>query len=280
MNPARFLRPVLVALGCAILAALAHAQSGPLLGSTVFDWSSLKAKPTPVGLVRTVVNAPAATLDHFEFHITTLNPGNQSHPPHHHPQEEVIVLKEGTLEANINGHKQRVGPGSVLFFASHDVHNATNVGDKPATYYVINFYTKATLGVSDRPASEYAPAGLLHSSVFNAEHFVTTKTETGSRQMIVNSPSLTFARFESHVTTLNPGALAGKVHLSTRTELIIIKQGEIEATIDGVPHLMKEGSALFLALGSTQMYRNPSSSPSSYCVVGVTSAEVPKTTQG
>ena len=280
MTPARLVRPFVAALFCAAFSVLIHADTAPLLGSTVFDWSSLKVKPTPVGLQRAVVNAPAATLDHFEFHITTLNPGNQSHPPHHHPQEEVLVLKEGVLESNINGHRERAGPGSIFFFASHDLHNVTNVGDKPATYYVINFYTKATLGVSDRPASEYAPAGLLHSSVFNAEHFVTTKTETGSRQMIVNSPSLTFARFESHVTTLNPGALAGKVHLSTRTEIIIIKQGEIEATIDGVPHLMKEGSALFLALGSTQMYRNPSSSPSSYCVVGVTSAEVPKTTQG
>ena len=280
MNPARFLRPVLVALGCAILAALAHAQSGPLLGSTVFDWSSLKAKPTPVGLVRTVVNAPAATLDHFEFHITTLNPGNQSHPPHHHPQEEVIVLKEGTLEANINGHKQRVGPGSVLFFASHDVHNATNVGDKPATYYVINFYTKASSTVSDRPASEYAPPGFLRSSVFDATTFVTKKTETGSRQVIVDSPSLTFARFESHVSTLNPGAIAGKVHSHPWTELIIVKEGEIEATIDGVAHVMQAGSAVFIASNSTQMFRNPASVPSSYCVVGVTSAEVPKPAQG
>ena len=56
----------------------------------------------------------------------------------------MLLIKEGTLQPTINGVKQQpAGPGSLIFFASHDVHNATNVGDKPTTYYVINYYTAA-----------------------------------------------------------------------------------------------------------------------------------------
>ena len=35
------------------------------------------------------------------------------------------------------GQPQRVGPGSVLFAAADDLHGVQNVGDTPATYYVI-----------------------------------------------------------------------------------------------------------------------------------------------
>jgi uncharacterized cupin superfamily protein len=41
-----------------------------------------------------------------------LRPGQASHAPHRHPQEELIIVKEGQLEISINGAKQRAGTGS------------------------------------------------------------------------------------------------------------------------------------------------------------------------
>jgi hypothetical protein len=37
-----------------------------------------------------------------------------------------------------------VGPGSIIFQASNQLHNIKNVGDVPATYHVINWKTAAT----------------------------------------------------------------------------------------------------------------------------------------
>src|SRR5438445_731504 len=76
--------------------AAASASAKPLLGSTVFNWEKLPAKTTPNGERREVANNPTATLATFESHITTLNPGQASHLPHRHPQEELIIVKEGT----------------------------------------------------------------------------------------------------------------------------------------------------------------------------------------
>src|SRR3954465_3078079 len=53
----------------------------PRIGSTVFKWEDLKAKPTPNGERRDVANNPTPTLETFECHITTLNPGKESHAP-------------------------------------------------------------------------------------------------------------------------------------------------------------------------------------------------------
>jgi mannose-6-phosphate isomerase-like protein (cupin superfamily) len=104
----------------------------------------MTAKPNAKGEVRTVVRAPTMTLDELEIHITTLKPGEESHPPHQHPNEELLIIREGTVEALVAGEHKRIGPGSLIFQASNQLHNIRNVGDTPATYHVINWKTAAT----------------------------------------------------------------------------------------------------------------------------------------
>src|SRR5947209_7065631 len=95
------------------LCALAAAK--PIIGASVFDWNTFKAQKTAVGEVRSVVKGPTATLDELEMHVTTLNPGKEPHPPHKHPNEELVLLDKGTVEALVNGEWKKVGPGSVIF---------------------------------------------------------------------------------------------------------------------------------------------------------------------
>jgi len=140
-------RDLLVALAAAGLTAGAFALAGKpnILGSTAFDWNSIPVKTTEVGSVRQVVSEPTATLENLEVHITTLNPGKAPHPPHRHPNEEMVIVRQGTLEAYLNGEWKRVGPpGSVIFFASNQLHAVRNVGDEPAIYHVVNWKTAAT----------------------------------------------------------------------------------------------------------------------------------------
>lgn len=124
--------------------AIAVSDQLPLLGSAVFDWNSVAAKPTEVGSVRSFFKMRTATLDQLEVHVTTLNPGKSPHPPHRHPNEEMLIIRQGTVEALINGEWKQVGPGSVIFFASNQLHGLRNVGTEPAVYHVINFKTAAT----------------------------------------------------------------------------------------------------------------------------------------
>jgi quercetin dioxygenase-like cupin family protein len=119
-------------------------QSPSVLQSAAFDWNSIPAKPTPVGSVRSFFRAPTTTLEELELHVTSLNPGQTSHPPHKHPNEELVIVREGTVEALISGEWKRVGPGSVIFNASNQLHGLRNVGDTPATYHVINWKSAAT----------------------------------------------------------------------------------------------------------------------------------------
>ena len=133
------------AIGAALTAgAIALADQSPVMGSGVFDWNTIQAKPTEVGSVRSFFKARTATLDELEMHVTTLKPGMTSHAPHRHPNEELIIVKQGTVETLSNGEWKRVGPGSVIFNASNQLHGLRNVGTDEAIYHVINWKSGAT----------------------------------------------------------------------------------------------------------------------------------------
>jgi len=142
-------RDIKVALVAAVVtlagAGLMRAQAPPVMGSKIFDWDDLKVAKTKVGERRDVVRAPTATLDELEMHITTLNAGLESHPPHQHPAEELIIIKEGQLESFVNGEYRKVGPGSIVFQASNQLHSIRNIGKTPATYHVVQWQSPGML---------------------------------------------------------------------------------------------------------------------------------------
>ena len=143
----RDLTVVLTTLGAALgVMALAQQTAQPkVMGSSVFDWTQIAVKKTSIGESRKFFQAPTATLDELECHVTTLNPGEMAHPPHQHPDEELIIVKEGTVESLVNGELKRVGPGSVIFQASNQMHSIRNVGETPATYHVIKWNSPGML---------------------------------------------------------------------------------------------------------------------------------------
>ena len=125
---------VAAASSLATLAAQKHVQK-----STVYEWSTADTKANDWGAVRQVMRTPTPTLDELEIHISTLAPGKSPHAPHQHEHEELLIVKDGTLETFQSGATRRVGPGGIIFQASNELHNVTNVGTSPATYFVIGW---------------------------------------------------------------------------------------------------------------------------------------------
>jgi len=138
-------RDFVAALTASAFAAEASAaHPSAVMGSRVFDWNDFPAKPTSYGSVRSFCSQPTATLENLELHVTTLNPGMMPHQPHRHPNEEMVIIRQGTVEALSNGEWKPAGAGSVIFNASNQLHGLKNVGAGPAVYHVINWKTAAT----------------------------------------------------------------------------------------------------------------------------------------
>ncbi|GGY88627.1 hypothetical protein GCM10011613_37100 [Cellvibrio zantedeschiae] len=116
----------------------------PLISASVYDWNNMDVKKTDVGEYRQVIKGPTATLDELELHVTTLLPGQNSHAPHRHVNEELVIIREGTVEVLSNGERKKLGPGSVVFNSTNSLHALRNIGTVPAVYHVVNWQSTET----------------------------------------------------------------------------------------------------------------------------------------
>jgi quercetin dioxygenase-like cupin family protein len=119
---------------------LAGGQSSrPALPSKCYDFRELPVKTNSKthNESRPVFDGYTHSGYPVEVHITTLAPGMMPHAAHHHVYEEAIFVKEGTLEVTVGDKATRIGPGSVAYVNSNEEHGWKNVGEGPATYFVL-----------------------------------------------------------------------------------------------------------------------------------------------
>jgi quercetin dioxygenase-like cupin family protein len=259
------------ALPVSAATAQAEKRSNPMIGSTVFNWDDLKVRATPNGERRDVANNPTATLSVFECHITTLNPGRSSHEPHRHAQEELILVKDGTVEVHINGKTQVAGPGSVFFYASNDAHAVRNIGESRATYWVINLATPVT----HTPAA-HNKSSTRTSAVFDWAKLPVQTTKTGERRDVLKGSTVTMESLTCHATTVNAGDASHGAHRHLDDEIVIVKEGTMEATITGRSQRAGAGSVLFFASNDLHGMRNAGDTRLTYYVIRMITAATPK----
>jgi XRE family transcriptional regulator, regulator of sulfur utilization len=133
---------LLCASGLLVLQASSGAsQTAPkaaVQGSLVLSWEEILAR-NPGGRRWQLVQAPTASLDELEMHVTEVAAGKASHAPHRHADEEIIIIKQGTFDVLADGKTYRGGPGTVIFHATQTLHGLTNVSDGPGVYHVIRW---------------------------------------------------------------------------------------------------------------------------------------------
>ncbi len=121
----------------AVLSLEAPAQQDSAMPSAMFPFDKMPVKTTDNAQYREALKGKLATGESLEVHETTLAPGAAPHPPHRHVHSEMWLIREGTVELNVNGTISHLGPGSVGFVRSNDLHGIKNTGAAAATYFVV-----------------------------------------------------------------------------------------------------------------------------------------------
>ena len=125
------------------LLALIAAKSAPAaterktLPSATYKFEDLPVKQNGENRGREVFDGLTHTGFQMDIHETELGPGLAPHAPHRHVHEEILMVREGTLEVTIEGKVTKAPPGSVVYVASNDFHGWKNAGSTRAHYFVM-----------------------------------------------------------------------------------------------------------------------------------------------
>ncbi|MBB5057863.1 quercetin dioxygenase-like cupin family protein [Granulicella aggregans] len=144
------------ALASAIMVPEALAQSaqqithvdaktgGPPLQSGVVKRESLQAEGAAPGAKAYVnFNGPTRQLAALASGLVELEPGAKPHPPHRHPEEEIMIVGEGSGEFSINGVATQVKTGDMLFAEANVLHGVLNTGTTRMTFYFVKMMAKS-----------------------------------------------------------------------------------------------------------------------------------------
>ncbi len=226
------------------------------LTSAVYAWDDMQVTKTNAGERRQVFKGPTEAFEYLQVHVSTVEAGAAVHAAHtHDDREELIIIKEGTLEQTINGVSRVLSPGSVTLALPGDSHGIRNAGDTPASYYIIRWRTR-------EPGKTVDPAAASVS--VNWDDLEVKQISKGERRSIMRVPTRMLAEFEIHTTMLNEGMKSHDQHVHVEDEIIIVRYGEVEEMIDGQPHAAGPGDVIFLQANQPHGIRNIGDGPCEY----------------
>jgi quercetin dioxygenase-like cupin family protein len=116
---------------------------GALLQSGVVKAEGIRPEGAAPGAKAYVhFNGPTKQLAALASGFVTLEPGAQPHPPHRHPEEEIMIVGEGTGEFSIDGVISHVKTGDMVYAEANVLHGVRNTGETPMTFYFIKIMGK------------------------------------------------------------------------------------------------------------------------------------------
>ena len=118
-------------------------QSAAKLADGVMRLAAVSTDAQPGCRVFVHYNGPTDMLSGVCTGMAVLEPGASPHPPHTHPEEEFLIVANGTGEIECAGKTTKVGPGDIMYCAGDVLHGITNTGVVPLTFYWSKWLARA-----------------------------------------------------------------------------------------------------------------------------------------
>lgn len=223
-----------------ILTFIFHSFAGDdIFKSQVYDWNNATSIKTSSGLRRHFIKCSTNNLDCIDIAAITINPGRGSNGDHADPDmEKLVIVKDGKIRQSINGKAGILGAGSVILVCVGDQFHLENVGNTPATFYLIQWLAPIN---NTRVHSSAAKSEVID---WNDAEFI--KTEKGGVRHFFKRSTPMLAEFEMHVTTLKEGVKSHDPHTHPDDEIILVKSGTVEELVNGRPFQLGAGSFVLL----------------------------------
>lgn len=203
---------------------------------------------------------PTRTFASMSCHISVLSSGHHPHPPHVHPEEEILVVLDGEVDIELadspaGGRRLRLVPGMFSYYPATQHHTLHNVGAKPATYLMFK-WRAGLAGVGEPlPASvfEYDLGGLTTNARGETRPMMT--------KVLFQQPTHCLGKLHAHLTTLLPGG-GYDPHVDAYDVAILLLSGEVETLGERV----RPFGIIYYSAGELHGMRNAGTVPAVYLV--------------
>ena len=124
-----------LAMLAAVGAAGAASPAAAKVTDDVLSGGQAQDLEHPFGKQQIYYQGPTDQLEVFEGGNLRLKAGMEPHPPHKHPEEEIMLVTEGSGDFSIEGKITRVGPGSMLYCAADHLHGVKASDSEDLLFY-------------------------------------------------------------------------------------------------------------------------------------------------
>ena len=208
--------------------------------SKVYRWLDLKEEKKDGMEIRKIANGSGAALAYMNWSLMTLQPGKSSHVLEKHNDEELIIISKGQLKVSVRDSTKLLGPGSIALFIPGDEHELLNTGTVPATYYVLQYRSKAPV---DMERAKKAGGSFMID--WNNIEF--KPHGRGGIRNFFDRPTAMLQRFEMHVTTLNAGIKSHEPHTHSAEEIVLLVNGNTNMQIAQTHQTANGGDLIYLS---------------------------------
>lgn len=108
-------------------------------GSIIIDWNDVAAKKTDRGWRWQQYNRATSLFEKFDMHATALDKGRDSHQPHTHRQEEIILVRKGSIKMHIADNFYDATEGDLVFLNAFVPHALINTTDGQCEYFAFQW---------------------------------------------------------------------------------------------------------------------------------------------
>lgn len=135
--------PAMATDGSAQITHVDTSKSGPPLTSRTVKLAGLPAEGDSPGAKAYVqFNGPTQQLAAVAAGVCTLEPGARPHPPHTHPEEELMWIGSGTGAMVVDGVTSQVKAGDCMYAEANVLHGIVNTGSTPMVFYFTKFLAR------------------------------------------------------------------------------------------------------------------------------------------
>ena len=131
--------------------AVAVVSTSAELPDGVLDLNTVPPELVPGCRIFVHYNGPTEQLSGLCAGMLVLDPGASPHPVHQHPEEEFLIIADGTGEIECGGKTTQVGPGAIMYCDGNVPHGIVNTGKVPMTFYWAKWMAKEGITASRDP---------------------------------------------------------------------------------------------------------------------------------